>query len=90
MPLPPPSKLTRIRRAPIAALAVAGVAMPALASIEPERASLQLRVAAVRAALADARAVDTDAAPVPATLVAQATNWTNWPKWSKWSNWANK
>ena len=72
---------------------------PAAASVAPERAALQARVDAVRAALAapltgDALAAplsgDTLASPDAAWLLAQAANWTNWPKWSKWSTWANK
>ncbi len=72
-------------------LAVASVtALPAAApakavqDVASQRAALEARVAAVRAALPEAAAE-------PSWAVAQqAPNWTNWPKWSKWANWANK
>lgn len=67
---------------------MAGLAGPAAAlPAPPERAALQARVDAVRAALATApEALDA----VASWQLAQANTWTNWPKWSKWSNWANK
>jgi hypothetical protein len=67
-----------------------GVALPAQAHVDTERAQLQARVAAVRAALNRASAVKGEGEAQEPRLVSQAANWTNWPKWSKWSNWANK
>lgn len=85
-----PSKNKR-RRLPLAALALAGTALPAAAELPAARDAINTRVAAVRAALtppgAASRATQD---PAGASLLAQASNWTNWPKWSKWSNWANK
>jgi hypothetical protein len=67
---------------------LAGLAGPAAAvPAGAERAALQARVDAVRAALAASPAT-VDVAS--SWQLAQASTWTNWPKWSKWSNWANK
>ena len=89
----PASSRRRVSAAPLAALAVAGWAAPAMALPVPaEHVALQARVDAVRAALA-ARQAPGAAMPADATAgwqLAAASNWTNWPKWSKWSNWANK
>lgn len=84
----PPLRPRRPHPAPLAALAVVGLAGPAAAlTAPPERAALQARIDAVRTALAATPAASSAAAGWP---LAQANNWTNWPKWSKWSNWANK
>jgi hypothetical protein len=71
----------------IAWVGIAGLAMPALASVptdvDAQRNALRARVEAVRQSLKGP-------AGAPATLLAQAADWNNWPKWSKWSNWANE
>jgi hypothetical protein len=71
----------------IAWIGVAGLALPAAANVptdvQARRDALRARVEAVRQGLKPASAL-------PATLLAQTSDWNNWPKWSKWSNWANE
>ena len=94
-----------MHRAPLAALALAGVAnvaAPAQASVPPARAVLQARVEAVRSALADAGAASDNAChavpnPNPnhgPEAAAWPLGWlvaqaTNWTNWPKWSKWSN-
>lgn len=68
---------------PAAAAALALSGLPATSALAEERAVLQARVDAVRAALAEAGGAEGD-------VESQSPNWTNWPKWTKWANWANK
>ena len=70
----------------VAALGLLGPAAQANATAEAavqrERAALEARVEAVRAALHDP-------ADAPSRLVAQWNNWKNWSNWNNWKNWVN-
>ena len=75
------------------------------AGLSPDRAALEARVQAVRAALAEATADPADDAPDTGTGAdprAQPkpkppwlnwnnwNNWNNWPNWGNWGNWLNR
>jgi hypothetical protein len=68
----------------VGAAGLLGATAPAVATLSPERALLEWRVAQVRNDLART--------PPPAKpgLTVAGNNWNNWPNWSNWAKWANR
>ncbi|MBC8056809.1 MAG: hypothetical protein H7Y61_09545 [Rhizobiales bacterium] len=85
---PPATRLAhRLRHAfaALAALGLLGAAAQANAIVRLERAALEARVEAMRAALNEA-----DPAEAPTGLVAQWNNFKNWNNWNNWKKWLNQ
>ena len=78
----------------IASIGLLGAAAQAQAMVRLDRAALEARVDAVRAALHEAADPHADPhgnadAAAPGWLLAQWNNWSNWNNWNNWKNWGN-
>jgi hypothetical protein len=85
---------TRLLRSLVMALAAAGLlgtTLQARAHVARDRLALEMRVEAMRGAIAQAASGDSsiDGALAQWFNWGNWNNWNYWPNWGNWSNWLN-